>query len=157
MSEEISPTEHETLMEEGKMPEGFTEFAELMIEDEGIPKDVWKGWWGFINKDTILTRSDGMHENWEASNDFAIRRNLHMMSQPAYKNDILEVVNLDNIRRRFMTQHRRSIGGFERQALMTQIRELKTNRPAMEASSGLWSGIKKKFGFGEKKEGEHAG
>lgn len=155
MSDELSQSDYEAMMAEGKFPEGIVEFAELMIKDERIPEPIKEMWWGFLNKDTILTRSDGINENWEAANDFAIRRNLQLMCQPAYKNDIIEIVELDNVRRRFITQHRRSIQGFERQALMTQIRELRSNRPTPEASSGLWSGIKKKLGFGPKKEAEH--
>jgi len=154
MSESISPTDYEAMMEEGKFPDGMSEFAELMIHDEKIPALVRKLWWGFINKDTILTRSNMKNDLWEASNDFAIRRNLHLMSQPSYKNNIEEVVNLDNIRRRFTTQHRRSHDGFERQALMTQIRELRHQTPSSDTSGGVWSGIKKKLGFGPKeKEG----
>lgn len=157
VNENITPDDYAAMVDESRFLEGFTEFAELMIQDPKIPKDVKEKWWGFLSKDTILTRSDGNQENWEAANDFAIRKNLHLMSQPEYKNDIEEIVKLDNIRRRFMTQHRRSVGGFERQALMTQIKELRTNRPVSEPSRGVFGRLKGKLGFGSKKEETHAG
>jgi len=152
MGEEVSASDYEAMMEEGRFPDGMVEFAEMMIHDERIPRDVRKLWWGFINKDTILTRSDNNDDKWSADNDFAIRRNFHLMSQPAYKNDITEMVKLDNIRRRFITQHRRSIGGFERQALMTQIKELRTNKPSDIPGTSLMASLKRKFGLGPKPE-----
>jgi len=145
--------------EEAGFPKGMVEFTETVIEDEkNIPPHVRSKWWGFLGKDTILTRSEDKESMWDADNDFAIRRNLHLMSQPAYKNDITELVELDNVRRRFMSQHKRSIGGFERQALMTQIRELRTNKSAAEGGGGFWQGIKGKLGFGPKsREEKYAG
>ena len=151
MAEEINPIDYS---EEGEFPKGMTEFAEMMVEDEkNIPAAIRSKWWGFLGKDTILTRSNSNDDIWEAQNDFAIRKNHHLMSQPYYKNDINEMVDIDNTRRRFTSQHRRSIDGFERQALMTQIRELRTNKVATESGSGFWDSVKGKLGFKAKKEG----
>lgn len=149
MTDEITATEYDALYG-GQVPAQFHEFAKFVVEDKKIPKNVKDRWWGFLNKDTILTRSDHKNDGWAADNDFAIRKNIHLMSQPAYKNNISELVTLDNVRRRFLTQHRRSLDGFERQALTTQIKELRTNRPAESGQTGIFAGLKKKLGLGPK-------
>lgn len=157
IDEPITAAEYEQMVGEGPLQNDMYNFAKLMIQDKKIPQKAKSKWWGFFGKDTILTRSDAKNDRWNADNDFAIRKNFEIMSKPAYKNNINEMVDLDNIRRRFMTQHRRSIGGFERQALMTQIKELRSSRGEAYQNPGLWSGIKKRLGFSEKEEGEQHG
>ena len=146
----ISDEEEVLMREQGKFPDGMTEFAELMInDDENIKKKTSGEWWGFFGKDTILTRSDD-EDRWEAMNDFAISKNNRLMSRPYYKADINDLRDTDQVRRRFITQHRRSLAGFERQALMTQIKELRTNRPLPGESLGFFGSLKQKLGFGPK-------
>ena len=157
MGEEITGFDFDAQTPEPMNLDGMTEFAEFSVEDDSIPSKVKELWWGFLGKDTILTRSDTNEDKWSADNDFAIRRNIHLMSQPAYKNDVIEMVSLDNIRRRFMAQHRRSIGGFERQALTTQIRELRTNRAVNDPGTGFFAGIKKKLGLGPSPKPQEVG
>jgi hypothetical protein len=149
----VTAAQYDAVMGEARMPGDFYEFAKLMIDDPRVNKDIKDKWWGFLNKETKLCRME-TKDRWAASNDFAIQRMFKAMSQPAYSVDINELSTLSNTRRRFMTQVNRGIGGFERQALMTQIKEFKTGAGADAINSGFWSGLKKKIGLG--KEEEHA-
>jgi len=153
MIEEMSASDYDT-MEGQPLPNDLYQFAKLMIDDPKIPKESKKKFWGFMNKDTILTNSDSREDAVTAANDYAIIRNQLIMAQTSFDVNINELINLDNARRRFLTQHKRSKNGFERQGLTTQIKEIRQNRTIGEQKSGIITGLKKKLGFGMKRQME---
>lgn len=149
--ENLTQNDYDAAMGDTQLPADYTQFAELMIKDPKIPAAVKKAWWGYINQDTILSRSD-KEDKWAFQNSWVIQRNVEMMSRPAYRVDINELKSYENIRNRYTTQVNRSFGGFERQALMTQIKELRTNRTASENNPGFLTKLSKRLGFGKKEE-----
>jgi hypothetical protein len=148
MNEEISPEEYAAMQSDMQGSEGFVEFAELMVEDPKIPEKASKDFWGFLNKETILSRTD-TNDRRRSENRFAIQRNLNMMSMPHYKVDINKLKMFQNIQQRNTTEVNRSYGGFERDRLAMQIREIRTNKSdTSDGGNSFWKGIKKKFGIG---------
>lgn len=129
--------------------QGMVQFAELMVNDETIPKAIKDMFWGFLDKETILSRSDN-RDRRRAENRFAIIRNLYMMGKPQYKIDINEIVEIQNAQQRNTIENNRSYDGFERQALTTNIKEIRTPRLAEKKDSGFFTKLGSKFGFGNK-------
>lgn len=147
MSEEFSEAYGTTATE---WPAGMTEFAEFMVKDETVPKSMRDMFWGFLNKETTLSRSD-QRDRRRAENRFAILRNFYMMSKPQYKVDIMEIIEIQNGQHRNTVKNNRSFGGFERQALMTQIKELRTPKAPEVHDTGFLGSIKNKLGFGSQR------
>lgn len=135
--------------------QGMVQFAELMVKDETIPPNIKRMFWGFLDKETILSRSDNKDRR-RAENRFAIIRNLYMMGKPQYKIDINEIVEIQNAQQRNTIENNRSYGGFERQALTTNIKEIRTPRIQEKKDSGFFTKLGSKFGFGSK-EANYAG
>jgi hypothetical protein len=153
MSEELAGPEYDTTG--SAIDPGFVEFAELMVKDETIPLDIKDMFWGFLNKEAVLSRSD-QKDRRRSENRYAILRNFYLMSKPQYKVDINEIIDMQNAQHRNTTKSNRSFGGFERQALTTQIKELRTPRTPDPKEKSFLSGIKNRLGFGHK-EGEYGG
>lgn len=135
--------------------QGLVQFAELMVNDETIPPNIKSMFWGFLDKETILSRSDNKDRR-RAENRFAIIRNLYMMGKPQYRIDINELVEIQNAQQRNTIENNRSYGGFERQALTTNIKEIRVPKTQEKRDSGMFSGLMSKMGLGNK-EGKHAG
>jgi hypothetical protein len=127
--------------------ENMRDFADLMLEKDEIPGDIAKDWWGFLNNDNVLTRSSSVEDRQRAMNHFHIMENIRMMSMPHYKVDIESIKTNMNVQKRFFDRQSRSIDGFERTALTTQVREIKTT-PTPQKSGSFLKGIAKKFGLG---------
>ena len=144
---EITPEMYDAQQMDQQLPEGFEKFAKLMIIDKKIPKEAQDDYWGFINKETILSRS-GIKDLRRAENRFTILRNLDLMSKPYYKNDINKLKFYQNMQNRNTIEKSRSIDGFERQSLTTQIRQFITSQGISTGSNnGFWSGLKNKLGI----------
>lgn len=135
--------------------QGLVQFAELMVKDETIPANIKNMFWGFLDKETILSRSDN-RDRRRAENRFAVIRNLYMMGKPQYKIDINEIVEIQNAQQRNTIENNRSYDGFERQALTTNIKEIRTPRTVEKKDSGFFTKLGSKFGFGNK-EANYAG
>ena len=147
-------------LEQQPSVDGMREFAELMVkDDENIPNKIRSDLWGFINKGSILSRSDDKDKR-RFENRFCIARNLLLMMQPANDVTLEMLLEYHNTQNSNTVSGNRSYKGFERGMLATQIREIRQNRIDAPASGGILSGLKTKLGFGPKKEregGENAG
>ena len=125
----------------------MTAFAREMLDSsDEISEDVRQRQFGFLGKDTILTKFNS-EDTWQTANDIAIARNYDIMSVPAYAKNISEMVANEQIRRRMMCQSKRGGGGFERTSLTTSVREVKTSPLPREVNSGIIAGLKKKLGM----------
>jgi hypothetical protein len=147
MSEPMTPDEYAAMQSGGELPGDYVEFAKLMVHDKRIPKDVKDDFWGFINKETILSKTDD-GDRRRAENRFIILRNLKLMSEPYYKIDIDKIKSFQNVQQRNSTQILRSHQGFERSALTTQIKQVITNQKKdYDRNGNMFSGLMKKMGI----------
>ncbi len=142
------------MLQDNSQVNNFVEFAEMMVhDDENIPLWARKEFWGFINKENVLSRSNDKDRR-RSENRFRILSNLDMMSHPAYHLTIKRIRDLQNVMHRNTIETNRSLDGFERQALTTQIKQIITNaRPDSLPDNSFMGKVKKKLGFG-KKDGE---
>lgn len=152
---EMPPGDYSGGMGPDFMPPGFVEFAEMMVEDQQIPEEAKRVMWGFLNKGTTLGRAD-FNDRKRAENRFIIMRNMMIMSRPHYEVDIVKIMGFQNAQNRHTTEVNRSINGFERQALTTQIRQVITNRQGGgdAKDAGLFAKAKKMLGFGDNREAD---
>lgn len=156
MNEGISPDEY-AAMQGGEMPQDYTQFAKFIVEDKKIPKEAKKQFWGFLSKESVLTISD-QDDRRRVENRYAILRNYMLMSEPYYKIDINRLKDFQNIQHRNTVEASRSRGGFERDRLAMQIREVRTTRLDPDSNkTGFFKGVASKLGFSGKKEGELTG
>lgn len=131
-------------------PDMSKEFAEFMVvDDENIPDDVRSSLWGFICKDNILSRSNDKDRK-RFENRMCIARNLKMMMMPSHEITMKELLDFANTQNRNTIQVNGSIGGFERQALTTQIKELRQARLPSMPQSGMLDSLKRRLGFNDK-------
>lgn len=138
-------------LQEAQTGADFVKFARLMVEDQTIPMSVRHDYWGFLNKERILTIS-GDKDRIRSENRLCILRNLEMMGMPHYSVDITMIREFQNTQNRNTIQTSRSVNGFERQALTTQIKQIITNKDATRQEKGFLTGLKRKLGFGKKPE-----
>ena len=125
----------------------MTAFAREMLDSgDEIPDEVRQRQFGFLGKDTILTKFDS-EDTWQTANDIAIARNWDIMSVPAYSKNINEMVDNEQVRRRMMCQSKRGSGGFERTSLTTSVKEIKTSPLPREVGGGIVAGLKRKLGM----------
>ena len=128
----------------------MTAFAREMLDSSSeISDEIRKDNFGFLGKDTILTKLEG-DDKWQTANDIAISRNYNIMSVPAYAKNIGEMVLNEQVRRRMVCQAKRAGAGFERTSLTTSVKEIKTSPLPREVNSGIISSLKNKLGIGDK-------
>ncbi len=128
------------------------EFAVFSVEDnENIPSSVRSDLWGFINKGAVLSKStDKDRKRFE--NRMAIARNLQLMMIPQNEITLKQLLEFQNVQQKNTIQTNRSMDGFERLALTTQIRELKSTKLPEPHKRGPIDMFKKALGMGPKKE-----
>ena len=153
---EMTPDEY-AAMQGGEMPQDYTQFAKFIVEDKKIPRKAKIDFWGFLNKGAVLTITDEKDRR-RVENRFAIAKNYDIMAKPYYKIDINRLKELQNIQHRNTIGASRSRGGFERDRLAMQIREVRTTRLDPDSNkTGFFRGLASKIGFSGKKEGELSG
>ncbi len=149
---DISPDVY-AAMQGGEMPQDFVNFAKFVVEDKKIPLEAKKEFWGFINKESVLTITD-QKDRRRVENRYAILRNYMIMGQPYYKIDIKSLQNFQNIQHRNTVEASRSRGGFERDRLAMSIKEVRTTRLDPDSNKpGFFKGVASKLGFGGEPEG----
>lgn len=148
---QLRPEELAMAMDGQPEANNFVEFADRMLEESNIPKDVRSGYWGFINNGRVLTISNDK-DRIRSENRLCILRNLYFMGMPQYKINITMLREFSNTQNMNTINTSRSVNGFERQALMTQIKQLITSRDETKQEKGFLAGFKKKLGLGPKEE-----
>lgn len=151
MESQLRPEEMAMALQEQPDANSFVEFADRMLEEYNIPKEVRGQYWGFINNGRVLTISNEK-DRIRSENRLCILRNIMFMSMPQYKITIDMIREFSNTQNMNTINTSRSINGFERQALTTQIRQIITNRDETKMEKGFFTGLKKKLGFGKKEE-----
>jgi len=147
----LSPQEYDLMMQNTSQMKDFAEIIKLMLNNPKIPLSTQHNRWGYINKNTMLARTD-RRDAIRGENRFGLQMLYTMMGMRYHKIDFMMLAQFHNEKNCHSLMMNRSQGGFERLAETTQVHQLITNRVEEPKQSGFFTGLKRKLGFGKKEE-----
>ena len=109
---EESPTQHES----------FRRFAEFLTKEDVIPEPIRKIFWVSYSKELPLTNIK-REDVSKLVNDFDDAVTAYVMSLPSGAYTFQDEFHLSQLRLKFVVKTMRSVEGFERRMLATQIKQ----------------------------------